>query len=67
MKSPEELRRTMEAAGIDFKREAVVYCFIGARAAYMYLVLRTLGHTQVRNYDAAWDEWGRRADLPVER
>jgi thiosulfate/3-mercaptopyruvate sulfurtransferase len=67
MKSPEELKSIMQAAGVDLNREAVVYCGIGMRASYLYLVLRALGNTKVRNYDAAWDEWGGRADLPIER
>ena len=67
MKSPEELNSIMQAAGVDRGREAVVYCGIGLRASYLYLVLRALGFTRVRNYDAAWDEWGGRADLPIER
>ena len=67
MKSPEELKSIMQAAGVDRSREAVVYCGIGVRASYLYLVLRTLGFTRVRNYDAAWDEWGGHADLPIER
>jgi thiosulfate/3-mercaptopyruvate sulfurtransferase len=67
MKSPEELKSIMQAAGVDRSREAVVYCGIGVRASYLYLVLRALGFTRVRNYDAAWDEWGGRADLPIER
>jgi len=67
MKNPEELKSIMQAAGVDLNREAVVYCGIGVRASYLYLVLRALGNTKVRNYDAAWDEWGSRADLPIER
>jgi len=67
MKSPEELNSIMQAAGVDRSREAVVYCGIGMRASYLYLVLRALGFTRVRNYDAAWAEWGGRADLSIER
>lgn len=67
MKNSEELNSIMQTAGVDRSREVVVYCGIGMRASYLYLVLRALGFTRVRNYDGAWSEWGARADLPTER
>jgi len=51
---------------LDRKKEIIVYCQTGTRAANTYVVLKELGFPRVRNYDASWIVWGTRQDLPVE-
>ena len=60
-----ELRRTLEAAGIDLSRPVVTSCGSGITAAVVTLALASLGHGDNTLYDGSWTEWGGRADTPV--
>lgn len=62
----DELRRRFRWEGIDLAdpRPVVTYCGSGYRAAHGYLALRALG-VPAKNYAPSWNEWSRRADLPI--
>ncbi len=67
-KSPEELRRNYEPAGITPDRDVICYCRIGERSSHSWFVLKyLLGYPRVRNYDGSWTEWGNMIGNPVER
>jgi thiosulfate/3-mercaptopyruvate sulfurtransferase len=66
-KSPADLARMYDAAGVKPDREIVTYCQGGYRAAHTYLALRVLGYPRVRNYTGSWKEWGDRDEVPVEK
>jgi len=63
---PDELRRRFRWQGIDLAdpRPVVTFCASGYRAAHAYVALRSLG-VPAKNYAKSWNEWSRRADLPV--
>jgi thiosulfate/3-mercaptopyruvate sulfurtransferase len=59
-----ELRRLYSA--LDPRRETIVYCHTGIRAAMTAAILTRLGFRSVRVYHASWHEYGNDADALVE-
>jgi len=67
LKSPDELRRVLEAAGITSEKRVIAYCTIGNRASQAWFALKyLLGYPDVSVYYGSWVEWGKIADTPVE-
>jgi thiosulfate/3-mercaptopyruvate sulfurtransferase len=62
----QELRRRLEAAGIDLSQPIVATCGSGTSACNLILNLELLGHRNTAVYDGAWTEWASRADTPIE-
>jgi thiosulfate/3-mercaptopyruvate sulfurtransferase len=62
----DELRRRIQAAGIDLSQPIVATCGSGTSACALILSLELLGHRQTAVYDGAWTEWGGRTDTPIE-
>jgi len=58
LRSPKELKETIEALGIDETKIIVPYCQQNIRGSVLYLALRYLGFTRIRPYEASWEEWG---------
>ena len=67
MKSPEELRELLAAAGVPQRCSAVTYCGVGISASALLFALKVAGIEDVTLYDGSWDEWGRNLDLPIAR
>jgi thiosulfate/3-mercaptopyruvate sulfurtransferase len=66
IKSPNELRKLFEGAGVTPDKEAITYCHSHRRSAFGYFVLKSLGYAQVRGYPGSWSEWGNDPDTPIE-
>ncbi|WP_214367400.1 sulfurtransferase [Pseudonocardia sp. H11422] len=66
-KSDEELRVLYGEAGLDGSKSTIAYCRIGERSSHTWVVLRELlGHSDVKNYDGSWAEYGSLVGVPIE-
>lgn len=65
LRSDEELRQILSAAGIQQSDRVIAYCRTGVRAAVSYLAFRRLG-LDVRLYDGSYAEW-EQSGLPVAK
>jgi thiosulfate/3-mercaptopyruvate sulfurtransferase len=62
----DELREIYGAAGLDDSKPTIAYCRIGERSSHTWFVLKELlGHSDVRNYDGSWTEYGSLVGVPV--
>ena len=65
LKAPAELRALFTRAGVAPGDTVVAYCHIGQQATAVLFAARSLGHP-VFLYDGSYQDWSRRAELPVE-
>jgi len=65
MRSAEEIRAAVDAAGINPKKPMVATCGSGVTACVIALGLYLVGHEDVAIYDGSWAEWGEHYDTPV--
>jgi len=66
MRSADEIRAAIDAAGIDPKKPMVATCGSGVTACVIALGLYLIGQEDVAIYDGSWAEWGEHFDTPVE-
>ncbi|GAA2692387.1 MULTISPECIES: sulfurtransferase [Actinosynnema] len=66
-KSDEELTALYAEAGLDGSLSTIAYCRIGERSSHSWFALHELlGHSDVKNYDGSWTEYGSLIGVPVE-
>ena len=66
-KSPEEIRKLFQDAGIDPSQPTASHCQSGGRASVMVFALELMGAKNAKNYYPGWSEWGNREDTPIEK
>ncbi len=60
------VRARFHRAGLREGEPVLLSCGSGLTACILALGLHLAGRDDWKVYDGSWDEWGRRADLPVE-
>jgi len=67
-KSDEELAKLYADAGLDDGKSTIAYCRNGERSSHTWFVLRELlGHSDVKNYDGSWTEYGSLVGVPIAK
>lgn len=66
LKPAADLRAMFEARGVTPDKTVVTHCQTHHRSAHTYIVLKSLGYTDIKGYPGSWSEWGNRSDTPVE-
>lgn len=62
-----ELAERLRTAGVALDQPVVAYCNGGVSATAVATAARLAGAPRVEVYDGSWNEWGNRADTPIER
>ncbi len=57
-KSPDEIRATFAAAGVNLDQPLVSSCGSGMTANVLIFALHLIGKDDVALYDGSWSEWG---------
>jgi thiosulfate/3-mercaptopyruvate sulfurtransferase len=66
-RSDEELTKLYSEAGLNEGKATIAYCRIGERSSHTWVVLHELlGHSDVKNYDGSWTEYGSLIGVPIE-
>lgn len=65
-RSPAEMQKILEEAGVTKDREIVTYCNIGfGRSTYGLVALKMLGYDKVRVYGGSFEDWSNASELQV--
>ena len=62
LKSPKEIQRIFDAAGVDLNKPVIFSCGSGVTACLPMLAAAELGHAGYPLYDGSWLEWASRDD-----
>jgi thiosulfate/3-mercaptopyruvate sulfurtransferase len=66
-KSDAEIKALYDEVGLDLATDTIAYCRIGERSSHSWFAIHELlGHSNIKNYDGSWTEYGSLVGVPIE-
>jgi thiosulfate/3-mercaptopyruvate sulfurtransferase len=66
-KSDAEIKALYDEVGLDLSKDTIAYCRIGERSSHSWFAIHELlGHSNIKNYDGSWTEYGSLVGVPIE-
>jgi thiosulfate/3-mercaptopyruvate sulfurtransferase len=66
-KSDADIKALYDEVGLDLSKDTIAYCRIGERSSHSWFAIHELlGHSNIKNYDGSWTEYGSLVGVPIE-
>lgn len=65
LKSQNDIIPIMENLGVIKDKEIIIYCQTHLRSSHTYILLKSMGYTNLKGYAAGYSEWGNDPDTPI--
>ena len=65
LKGADEITVMLTERGVTANKEIIAHCQTHHRSSHTYMVLKSLGYTNIKGYDGSWSEWGANQAFPV--
>jgi len=66
LKTPTQLNEALSQRGFSKDKHITCYCHTHHRSALSFIILKSLGYTDISGYPGSWSDWGNDNDTPIE-
>jgi len=66
LKNSKELISSLKQRGFSADKHVTCYCHTHHRSALSFIMLKSLGYTDISGYPGSWSDWGNDKETPIE-